>query len=354
MAQKSVDDLIRFTTTVSVRARARRELLLFLRRLAVLGTLILGLCILGTIGFVVTEGTSAFDGFVWTLDTISTLGSIPAPTDTDGEAVKIALIVLGVGTLFYGLVSITEFFVAGHVSGLLEERRQQRMIDSLSDHYVICGFGRVGRQVARDLDAGGAKYVVVDENPDNHELAQAVGVRFLEGSPSDDEVLRAAGVERARAIIACVDSDAENIFITLTAREMRNDLTIVARASLEDSEKKLRRAGADRVISPYKSSGAEMARLALHPHVTGIVDVAPEYRVEEIEVGAGCQSEGRTVADVRGGAIVVAVRRPGGAVVTQPPDETVLQVGDMLVALGTPRTLDRLEALFAPAGAAAR
>ena len=98
---------------------------------------------------------------MWTLDTISTLGSIPAPTDTDGEAVKIALIVLGVGTLFYGLVSITEFFVAGHVSGLLEERRQQRMIDSLSDHYVICGFGRVGRQVARDLDAGGAKYVVV-------------------------------------------------------------------------------------------------------------------------------------------------------------------------------------------------
>ena len=246
MASEPLDDLVRFTTTVSVRARARRELLLFLRRLALLGALILGLCILGTIGFVVTEGTSAFDGFVWTLDTISTLGSIPAPTDSDGEALKVALIVLGVGTLFYGLVSVTEFFVAGHVSGLLEERRQQRMIDSLSDHYLICGFGRVGRQVARDLDAGGAEYVVVDENPDNHELAQAVGVRFLEGSPSDDEILRAAGIERARAIIACVDSDAENIFITLTARELCDDLTIVARASVEDSEKKLRRAGADR------------------------------------------------------------------------------------------------------------
>ncbi|MGI8594344.1 MAG: potassium channel family protein [Solirubrobacteraceae bacterium] len=354
MASDPLDDLVRFTTTVSVRARARRELLLFLRRLALLGALIVGLCVLGTIGFVVTEGTSAWDGFVWTLDTIATVGSVPAPTDTDGEAVKIALIILGVGTLFYGLVSITEFFVAGHVSGLLEERRQQRMIDSLSDHYLICGFGRVGRQVARDLRAGGAKYVVIDDNPENHELAQAVGVPFLEGSPSDDVVLRDAGIERARAIIACVDSDAENIFITLTARELCNDLTIVARASVEDSEKKLRRAGADRVISPYKTSGSEMARLALHPHVTGFVDVAPEYRIEEIEVGQGCESEGQTLADVRGGAIVVAVRKPAGDVVTQPPGETVLHAGDVLVALGTPRTLERLEALFAPAGVAGR
>ena len=108
------------------------------------------------------------------------------------------------------------------------------------------------------------------------------------------------------------------------------------------------------MISPYKSSGSEMARLALHPHVTGIVEVAPEYRIEEIEVGAGCQSDGQTLADVRGGAIVVAVRRTGGGVVTQPPGETVLHVGDVLVALGTPRTLERLETLFAPAGVSAR
>src|ERR671923_291077 len=121
-----------------------------------------------------------------------------------------------------------------------------------------------------------------------------VAVLVVEGRPSDDEALKAAGIDRARAVLACVDSDAENIFITLSARELRPDITIVARASVEDSEKKLRRAGADRVISPYKASGTEMARFALHPQVTGIVDVAPEYRMEEIEVTAGCEGEGKT------------------------------------------------------------
>jgi voltage-gated potassium channel len=258
--------------------------------------------------------------------------------------------VLGVGTLFYGLVSLTEFFVAGHLSGLLDERRQQRMIDSLTDHYLICGFGRVGRQVARDLRAAGSRYVVIDENPENREMATAVGVRFIEGPPSDDEVLRSAGIERCRAVIACVDSDAENIFITLTARELRDDVTIVARASVEDSEKKLRRAGADRVISPYKTSGSEMARLALHPFVTGVVDVAPEYRMEEIVVGAGSRGQSVAIADVAGGAIVVALRRPDGTAVAQPSPDTVLEAGDILFALGTPRTLNRLEELFTPAG----
>jgi voltage-gated potassium channel len=344
-----IEDLIRFSTTVSVRARARRELLMFLRRLAFLGGLIVALCAFGTIGFAVTEGTNAWDSFVWSLDNIATVGAVDAPDSTGGEIVKVVLIVLGVGTLFYGLVSLTEFFVAGHLSGLLDERRQQRMIDSLTDHYLICGFGRVGRQVARDLRAAGSRYVVIDENPDNRELATAVGVRFIEGSPSDDEVLRSAGIERARAVLACVDSDAENIFITLTARELRDDIVIVARASLEDTEKKLRRAGADRVISPYKTSGSEMARLALHPFVTGVVDVAPEYRMEEIVVGPGSRGENCPIADIAGGAIVVALRRPDGRAVAQPSTDTMLRAGDIIFVLGTPRTLDRLEQLFTPA-----
>ena len=149
-------------------------------------------------------------------------------------------------------------------------------------------------------------------------------------------------------MIACVDSDAENIFITLTARELRPDIEIVARAAAEDSEKKLRRAGADRVISPYKASGAEMARLALHPQVSGVVDVAPEYRMEEIEVTADCQASGRAIADIRGGAIIVAIRRADGTFQAQPPAETVLKAGDVIMAMGTLRTMDRLEALFAP------
>src|SRR5205823_2844992 len=249
------------------------------------------------------------------------------------------------GTLFYALVTVTEFFVAGHLGDLLEERRTLKMIESMSDHLLICGFGRVGRQVVRDLRATGRSFVVIDSNPDARERAESIGVPFVEGRPSDDEVLLSAGIDRAAGVLACVDSDAENIFITLTARELRPEITIVARASEEDSEPKLKRAGADRVVSPYRASGAEMTRLALHPQVSGVVDVAPEYRMEEIEVLDGCPGTGRPLEDVRGGAIIVAVRHPDGTFQAQPPSDMVLRTGDVLMAMGTPRTMERLEEL---------
>ena len=331
------------------------EVSLFLRRLWRLSVVIAGVLALGTVGFVITEDASVWHGFVWALDTVATVGSIPEPDDAAGQAIKVALIVLGVGTLFYALVTVTEFFVHGHLGDLLAERRARRMIDSLSDHHIICGFGRVGRQVARDLQAAGARYVVVDERPENREVAANLGpgVRFIAGQPAEDEVLKSAGIERARAVVACVDSDAENIFITLTARGLCPDIRIVARASAEAAEPKLKRAGADRVISPYKASGAEMARLALTPQVSGVVDVAPEYRMEEIEVTEGCAGEGKSIGDVRGGAFIVALRRHDGTFQAQPPGETRLARGDVIVAMGTLRTMDRLEALFAPAAAAA-
>ncbi len=330
------------------RAKLRRQRLELIERLALLGLAILALLALGTLGFVLTEGASLGYGFVWALDTVATVGSIGEPDDSAGQVVKIGLIVFGVGTLFYALVTVTEFFVAGHLSGLLEERRALKQIDAMKDHMIICGFGRVGRQAARDLRAAGREFVVLDNNPEQtREHADAVGAPFVEGSPSDDEVLRTAGIMSAAGVMACVDSDAENIFITLTARELRDDITIVARASVEDSEKKLRRAGADRIVSPYKTSGSQMVRLALHPQVTGVVDVAPAYRMEEIEVTAGCEAVGRTIDAVRGEATVVALRRDPGTVEPQPGGETVLGDGDVLVAIGKTAALERLEDLLA-------
>jgi len=327
------------------------DLVAFARRLGQLGVMIAALLAAGTIGFVLTTDANVWDGFVLSLDTVATVGSIPSPTNASAEIVKTLLIIFGVGTLFYALVTVAEFFVAGHLGDILAERRTQKEIDTLSDHYIICGFGRVGRQVARDLKAAGASYVVVDSNPDSRELCIAAGVRFLEGAPSDDELLRAAGIERARAFVACMDSDAENIFATLTARELRGDIAIIARAAAEDSEKKLKRAGADRVISPYKASGTEMARLALHPQVSGTQQVNTEYRMEEIEVGAGCTGVGRSVGEVRGGAFIVGVRHADGSFAPMPAAETTLGEGDVIMALGTPNTLDRLEALFVTARA---
>lgn len=304
--------------------------------------LIAGLIAVGTIAFALAEEESVWRAFIRTIDTIATTGAIPAPTDLPGEIVKVVLTFLGVGTLFYALVTITELFVAGHLGRLLAERRDRRMIASLTDHYIICGYGRVGRQVARDLRSAGAKYVIVDHNPEVHEHTE-IGVRVIHGRSSDEEILRDAGIDRARALVACVDSDAENIFTCLTARELRPDIAIIARASLEDAESRLRRAGADRVISPYRESGHEMARLALHPNVFGALTVTEEYRLEEIAVAPGSPAAGRTVEEVRGGVLIVGVRRADGTFEPQPPPDSPLQVGDVVMAMGRAPELMRLE-----------
>ncbi len=326
-----------------------REFGSFAHRVGLL-VLIMGLTIvLGTIGYSLAEHLSAWQGFRWTMDTVATEGTLTDPQSTVGQIIQVTLIVVGVGTLFGALATVTEFLVSGHLGGILAQRKSQRMIDATSDHFIICGYGRVGRQVARDLRAAGARYVVVDPEHDRPEWAQEVGVRFIEGSASSDESLRRAGIERARAVIACVDSDAENIFIALTARELNPGVAIVARSADEHSESKLLRAGADRVISPYKASGSEMARLALHPQVSGVVDVADDYRLEEISVALGSPGSGMRIDEIRGGAFIVGIKHADGSFEPQPPAETVLADGDVVMALGTPRTMERLEALFEPA-----
>lgn len=325
---------------------AHGQLTQFTRRIALVALTAAALIFLGAVGLALSEGVGLWYAFRWALDTAATVGGFRQPHTTAGQIVQSALIVVGVGTLFYALATVTEFFVAGHVGDLLDARRRQKLIDSLSDHHIVCGFGRVGRQVARDLRAARAPFVVVDSNSENRQFAELLQTAFIEGDATDDAVLARAGIGRARSIIACADSDANNVFITLTARELRADVAIVARAAAEDTEKKLKRAGADRVISPYKSSGTEMARLALHPQLSGVVDVDAEYRMEEIEVGAGCEGLGQTVGDIRGGSMIVGLRR-AGAFQPQPPADTDLAVGDVIVAMGTPATLERLEGLLA-------
>jgi voltage-gated potassium channel len=247
-------------------AAARHEMVHFLRRIALLIAAITVLVLGGAAALSLFEGVSYWQGFNWALDTVATIGSIPDPDTVGGQITKILLITFGVGTMFFVLVTLTEFFVAGHLSGLLEARRMQSKISQTSDHYLICGFGRVGQQIARDLASEGVPFVVIDDNPEMRPVAEEMEVLILEGRGSDDEVLAEAGIERARAVIACMDSDAENIFTALSARELRPDIKIVARASSDSSERKLLRAGADEVVSPYKASGRTMARLALASH----------------------------------------------------------------------------------------
>ena len=318
------------------------QLTIFTKRILALALVAIALLLLGAIGLELSEGVDLWYGFRWALDTAATVGGFPQPRTTAGQIIQVAITVLGVGTLFYALATVTEFFVAGHLGDLLGVRRMEKMIDSLSDHHIICGFGRVGRQVARDLQAARVELVVVDADERNRHLAEGLGMAFIGGDASDDTVLIEAGIERARSLIACADSDANNVFITLTARELRADIPIVARAAIEDTEKKLKRAGADRVISPYKASGTEMARLALHPQLSGVVDVDDAYRLEEILVAGSAADAGRTVGDISGGLMIVGLRR-GADFQPQPSAETALRDGDVVIAMGTPAALERLE-----------
>jgi voltage-gated potassium channel len=326
-------------------AAGHPELLLLARRITLLAAIVAAFLGLGTIGLALAEGVGAWYAFRWALDTAATVGGFPQPHTLAGQLIHVLLIVLGVGTLFYGLATLTELIVGGHLAQELAARRTRRMIDSLTDHHIICSFGRVGRQVARDLRAARATYLVVDPLSENEQLARDAEVPFIKGDPANDAVLIQAGIERARSIIACADSDPQNIFITLTARELRADIPILARAAIEDSEKKLTRAGADRVISPYKTSGTEMARLALHPQLRGVVDVDAEYRLETLIVGEDCEGAHQMIGDVGGGAMIVGLRR-GSGFDPQPPPDTVLLPGDIINAIGTPGTLGRLEGLF--------
>ena len=245
------------------RALVRRELGYFLKRLALTAIFLTVLLFAGAAAFAGFEATSYWTGIQRAFTTISTLGTMGQPRTVGGQVTEVAVVTLGVGTLFYLLGTVSELLVTGHLTGLLRAYRMQRRIADLHDHYLICGFGRVGQRVAARLRDAGQPFVVIDSNPDVREEMEEEDVLHVDGHASDDDVLCEAGIERARAVIACVDSDAENIFLTITARALRPDIEIVARAAEERTEQKLIRAGANDVISPYKASGDAMARLAL-------------------------------------------------------------------------------------------
>jgi voltage-gated potassium channel len=259
--------------------------------------------------------------------------------------------------------SIVELIAHGVLTGTMSERRRRHVIDRISDHYIICGFGRVGRQVADELRDAGARFVVVDFNPEVLEIAREEGVPYVEGSGTKDEDLEAAGLERARGLVACSDSDVDNLYIAVSARSARPEIQIVARASTEDAASKMIRAGADRVVQPYASAGQEMATLMLKPTVSAFLDIVsrhggPDLRFEEIEITRTCPQAGRTIRDTRvrheTGALIVALQKADGTFDTTPDPDAVLEIGDVLIAVGTEQELRALEELFAPQEAVAR
>jgi voltage-gated potassium channel len=267
------------------------------------------------------------------------------------------MVLAGITIFAYVGSLLVEAIARGVIGGLWAERRRRRAIDNLRDHYIICGFGRVGRRVAEEFRHADAPFVVLDFSREALEAAQEARVLFIEGNGTDDEDLRRAGLARARGLVAASDDDADNLYITLSARAAKPELLIVARASTDDAVKKLKLAGADRVVQPYLAAGRVMANLVLKPQVTAFVDVVTsgtgaDLRFEEIEVTDACGQGGKSIRelDIRKetGALVVALRKQDGTFDTTPTPEAMLDVGDVLIAAGTTDELRALEEIFAP------
>jgi voltage-gated potassium channel len=312
---------------------------------------------LGTILFALVMHESGLEALYRSTVTVSLTGIDTKPESAGGEVVTIVLILAGMAIYGYLASAIVELIAHGVVTGAMGEQRRRRVIDRISDHYIVCGFGRVGREVTAEFDAAGVPFVVLDFNPEVLEIARARNIRYIDGSGTKDEHLEAAGLERARGLVACSDSDVDNLYITLSARAARPDLQIVSRASTEDAAEKMLRAGADRVVQPYTSAGQEMAKLMLKPQVAAFLDIVsrhggPDLRFEEVEITIDCPQAGRTIRDTRvrheTGALIVALRKADGSFDTTPDPDALLEAGDVLIAVGTEQELRGLEELFAP------
>ncbi len=313
----------------------------------------------GTLAFALALNESALEAFYRATVTVSLTGIDTKPQGVDGEVITIVLILAGMAIYGYLASSVVELIAHGVLTGAVAERRRRRMIERTTDHYIICGYGRVGRQVAAEFHDANVPFVVLDFNPEVLEIAREHGVPYIDGSGTKDEDLAEAGLARARGLVASSDSDVDNLYITVSARAERPDLTIVARASTEDAASKMRRAGADRVVQPYASAGQEIAKLMLKPQVAAFLDIVsrhggPDLRFEEIEITSACPQAGRSIRETRvrheTGALIVALKKADGSFDTTPDPDAELNPGDVLIAVGTEGELKALEELFAPAG----
>jgi voltage-gated potassium channel len=311
----------------------------------------------GTIGFHEIGHESWFQSFYRAVASVTLTGLDLAPGGNGSRILSLVLVAAGLTIIGYAGAVIVEAIAGGVVTGALAERRRERTIEQLHDHFIICGYGRVGRRVGEEFQAADVRYVVLDFHQDAVAAAREDGVLLIEGDATRDENLRRAGLERARGLVAASDSDADNLYVVLSARSARPDLTIVARASRAESERKLVLAGADRIVLPYTAAGHVMANLVLKPQVTAFLDVvttaaAPDLELAEIEVRDTSTAAGRTIRDLRirheTGALVVALRKVDGTFDTTPEPDTPIGVGDVLIGVGSPDEIRALENLFGP------
>jgi voltage-gated potassium channel len=315
--------------------------------------LIFCLLMVGTAGYRLIEGWSFLDSLYMTIITLSTVGyrEIETPSPL-GKAFTIGLIVFGVVTAGFAVRVALEFAISERAQQFLWRRKMRGIIDKLSDHFIVCGYGRMGREVSQAFVQRGIPHVVVDQSPERlFELIEA-DIPSVCGDATADETLQEAGIETARGLVAVTDTDAENTFITLSARSMNAELLIVARAEVPETERKLQIAGADRVVSPYVIGGRRLAAAATQPTVVDYLDAVMhggpdvELAMRELAVEEGAELHGKTLGESKirekSGAVVVAMKDTAGVMHSNPRAGHVICAGDILICVGTTQEFETL------------
>ena len=328
-------------------------------RAVVIGLILLAaVFITGIVGYVAIEGMSPLEAAYFTTITVTTVGfAEPEGGFSDGGRwFTILILIAGVGAALYTATVGLEVGLDRFLGGERRERRVQRQIDGLSDHIILCGFGIVGRGVYERLraDPHDVDVVVIEQDLERVDLARDLGALCIEGDATHDETLLAAGIERARTVVASVASDSDNLVVVLSAKTRRPDLLVLSRATEAESERKLILAGADRVVAPQTVGAQRLASLAIHPDVAEFIDLMlhgtlVEFRVEQLVVAAGSPAEGRTLRDsnVRRdtGALVIAVQGPDGQIAINPGADFVLEEGQTVFGVGTQEQVERLRTM---------
>ncbi len=326
------------------------------RRFAFLGAAILFTLALGTVGFIATENYSPFDAFYMTLTTITTVGYTELhPLHQPGRIFNSFLIIFGVTTMFLAVGLVTQTAIELELVQYFGKRRIKNMIDQLQDHFIVCGFGRVGRGAAQELIRAGVPFVVVDSAEERVTRAIKAGMIAVLADATRDETLREVRIDRASGLIATLASDADNLFVTLSAKSLNGAVKICARVAEEESEQKMRRAGAEFVFAPYDITGHRMAQAMLRPHVSQFIDfttknVGLDVGIEQVRVAPNSEFVERTLEQMQIrrelGVIVLAIRKADGTMQFNPPAEAMLSGGDFLIVMGEQDGLRRLERLL--------
>ncbi len=328
----------------------------YFRRIIIPLLVLIFLYFVGSLGYMFIEGMEPLDALFMTTITITTVGyGVIGRLSDAGIIFTIFFIIIGTGLAAYILISVADYILSEFLLGRMETRRIKKMIARLKKHYIICGLGRVGLEIANELTHNKAKFIVIDTADEPIETCKENNWLYIQGNASDDDILLEAGIQKAKSLFAALDTDTDNVYITLSAKSLNPDIFVVARATAQETISKLEKAGADRVLSPQVLGGRRMAAMALQPLVTDFLDTIMgtqniEVRLLEIKIRKGSKLEGKTIKEASGkyelGALIISViEADQKTTYNQPAADTLLAAGQVLIAIGTKEQIQMLSNL---------